>query len=86
MFAAIAPRDVALYVDRPDGSPRNTWPARVAEVHLMGDRVRVLLDGPVRVTAEITPAALSQLGLTEGAPVWASVKATQIDVYGADNS
>ncbi len=81
VFAAIAPRDVALYVDRPDGSPRNTWPARVAEVHLMGDRVRVLLDGPVRLTAEITPAALSQLGLTEGAPVWASVKATQIDVY-----
>ncbi|MGO8872379.1 MAG: ABC transporter ATP-binding protein [Acidimicrobiales bacterium] len=86
VFAAIAPRDIALYVDRPEGSPRNTWPARVVAVHLMGDRVRVLLDGPVRVTAEITPAALSQLGLTEGAPVWASVKATQIDVYGADDA
>ena len=84
VFAAVAPRDIALYADRPDGSPRNTWPARVAEVHLMGDRARVLLDGQVRVTAEVTPAALSYLGLTEGAQVWASVKATQIDVYGAD--
>ncbi|MGD0392280.1 MAG: ABC transporter ATP-binding protein [Acidimicrobiales bacterium] len=86
VFAAIAPRDVALYVDHPDGSPRNTWPARVVEVHLMGDRVRVLLDGPVRLTAEITPAAVAQLGLTEGAPVWASVKATQIDVYGTEGT
>ena len=36
---------------------------------------------PIRVTAEITAVALAELGLTEGAPVWASVKATQIDVY-----
>ncbi|MGH9097010.1 MAG: ABC transporter ATP-binding protein [Acidimicrobiales bacterium] len=85
MFAMIAPRDIALYLARPGGSPRNTWSTRVAEVHLLGDRARVLLDGPVRVTAEVTAAALAELGLTEGAPVWASVKATQIDVYPADD-
>jgi molybdate transport system ATP-binding protein len=84
LFAVIAPRDIALYLDRPEGSPRNTWSTRVAEVHLMGDRARVLLDGPLRVAAEITAVALAQLALTDGAPVWASVKATQIDVYGAD--
>ena len=84
LLAVVAPRDIALYVDRPDGSPRNTWLTEVAEVHFLGDRVRVLLDGPVRVTAEVTAVALAQLGLTEGAPVWASVKATQIDVYAAD--
>ena len=86
MLAVVAPRDIALYIDRPEGSPRNTWLTRVAEVHLMGDRVRVLLDGPVRVTAEVTAAALARLGLTEGVPVWASVKATQIDVYAADGN
>ena len=49
----------------------------------MGDRARVLLDEPLGVTAEITTLALAELGLTEGASVWASVKATQIDVYPA---
>ncbi len=86
MLAVIAPRDIALYLDPPGGSPRNAWSTRVAEVHLMGDRARVLLDGPVRVTAEITAVAMAELGLTEGAPVWASVKATQIDVYRADDN
>jgi molybdate transport system ATP-binding protein len=81
MLAVVAPRDIALYLDRPEGSPRNTWATRVAEVHLMGDRVRVLLDAPIRVAAEITAVSLAELGLTEGSPVWASVKATQIDVY-----
>jgi molybdate transport system ATP-binding protein len=84
MLAVIAPRDIALYLDPPGGSPRNMWSTRVAEVHLMGDRARVLLDTPIRVAAEITAVALAELGLTDGAPVWASVKATQIDVYGAD--
>ncbi len=37
------------------------------------------------MTAEITSVALAELGLTDGAPVWASVKATQIDLYGADD-
>ncbi len=83
IFAVVAPRDIALYLERPEGSPRNAWATRVAEVHFMGDRVRVLLDEPVRVTAEITAASLAELGLTDGAPVWASVKATQIDVYGS---
>ncbi len=84
MLAVVAPRDIALYLHPPGGSPRNVWPTRVAEVHLMGDRARVLLDGPVRVAAEITAVALADLRLTDGSPVWASVKATQIDVYDAD--
>ena len=80
-LAVIAPRDVALYPDRPSGSPRNAWLTRVAEVHLTGDRARVLLEDPVLITAEITAAALAELRLTDGSPVWVSVKATQIDVY-----
>jgi molybdate transport system ATP-binding protein len=86
VLAVIAPRDIALYHDPPAGSPRNTWPTRVGEVHLLGDRVRVLLEAPIQVAAEITTVSLSTLGLTEGMPVWASVKATQIDVYPDDDS
>lgn len=85
MLAVIAPRDIALYLHPPGGSPRNTWSTKVVEVHLMGDRARVLLVEPIRVTAEITAVAMAELGLTDGAPVWASVKATQIDVYRADD-
>jgi molybdate transport system ATP-binding protein len=86
MLAVIAPRDIALYLVPPGGTPRNTWSTRVAEVHLMGDRARVLLDAPIRVTAEITAVAMAELGLTEGSRVWASVKATQIDVYRAPDN
>jgi molybdate transport system ATP-binding protein len=50
-------------------------------VHLTGDRARVLLDNPVRLAAEITARSLAELRLTDGSPVWASVKATQIDCY-----
>jgi molybdate transport system ATP-binding protein len=83
LFAVITPNDIALYLERPDGSPRNTWETRVREVHLMGDRARVLLDDPIRVAAEITAVALAELRLTDGSPVWASVKATQITTYPA---
>jgi molybdopterin-binding protein len=33
------------------------------------------------VAAEITPAAVEELALREGGPVWASVKATEVAVY-----
>jgi len=86
VLAVIAPRDIALHLDPPSGSPRNAWPTRVAEVHLLGDRARVLLGAPIVAAAEITTVSLATLGLTEGVPVWASVKATQIDVYPDDGS
>jgi molybdate transport system ATP-binding protein len=84
VLAVIAPRDVALYLEQPTGSPRNTWPTQAAEIHFLGDRARVLLAAPVPLAAEITTVSLSNLGLTEGASVWASVKATQIDVFPED--
>ena len=83
VFAVIAPRDVALYSNSPGGSPRNAWSTRVAHIHRLGERVRLQLDAPLRIAAEITEAALDQFALVEGSPVWASVKATQIDVYEA---
>jgi molybdate transport system ATP-binding protein len=83
-LAVIAPRDIALYLEQPEGSRRNTWFTRVDEIHSLGDRARILLATPIPVAAEITTVSLSNLGLTEGSSVWASVKATQIDVYPDD--
>ncbi len=57
-FAVIAPHAVALYPTQPDGSPRNVWPATVAEVDELADRVRVSLAGEVPLVAEVTRGAL----------------------------
>ena len=83
VFAVIHPRAVALHRHRPEGSPRNVWPGRIAGIELMGGRVRVRIDGDVPVVAEVTPAALRELGLEEGGEVWLSFKATEVGVYPA---
>ena len=81
VFAVIHPRAVALYRRRPDGSPRNVWPGRASGIEFIGDRVRVRIDGEVRLVAEVTPAALKELDLAEGGEVWLSFKATDVGVY-----
>jgi molybdate transport system ATP-binding protein len=43
----------------------------------------VRLEGVVAVTALITAAAASELGVVVGATVWAAVKATEIAAYPA---
>jgi molybdate transport system ATP-binding protein len=78
---AVRPQAVALHRHRPEGSPRNTWPATIAEVHPERDRVRVTLDGPVPLSAEVTPAAVAELDLVPGAAVWASIKAVDLTTY-----
>jgi molybdate transport system ATP-binding protein len=83
VFAVIHPRAVAVYRRRPEGSPRNVWPGRASGIELIGDRVRVRIDGEVRVVAEVTPAALRELDLDEGGEVWLSFKATDVGVYPA---
>ncbi|MFC4051621.1 ABC transporter ATP-binding protein [Actinomadura syzygii] len=84
VFLAFAPAAVALYRTRPDGSPRNLWRARVAAVERQGDRVRVQLSGPpFDAVAEVTPAAVAELQLSEGSEIWAAVKATETHVYPA---
>jgi molybdate transport system ATP-binding protein len=83
VLVTVAPHAIALYRARPDGSPRNTWSASVDDLEAVGDRVRVALAGPVPLVAEITPAAVADLGLTPGDTVWATVKATELEVYEA---
>ncbi|WP_019630607.1 ABC transporter ATP-binding protein [Actinomadura atramentaria] len=84
VFLAFSPASVALYRTRPDGSPRNLWRAAVGGVERQGDRVRVLLEAPGRtVAADVTAAAVADLGLVEGSEVWAAVKATEVQVYPA---
>jgi molybdate transport system ATP-binding protein len=81
VFAVVHPRSVALFRSRPDGTPRNVWEGRASDLDLHGDRVRVRLEGAPSIVAEVTPAAVRELGLDRGDTVWIGVKATEVDVY-----
>jgi molybdate transport system ATP-binding protein len=81
VFVAIAPAAVALYRTRPSGTPRNVWPGVVDGYDGFADRVRVHVAGTPAITAEITPAAASDLDLAAGGAVHAAVKATEITTY-----
>jgi molybdate transport system ATP-binding protein len=81
-LAVAHPRSVAIHRHEPDGSPRNVFAGRVNSIELLGDRVRIRVDSVVPLIAEITPAALTELGLDRGTPVWTAVKATEITVFG----
>jgi molybdate transport system ATP-binding protein len=81
VFAVIHPRAVALYLSRPEGTPRNVWQGEVEDLDLHGDRVRVRVKSPVTLVAEVTPAAVRELQLHAGAAVWVAVKATEVSVY-----
>lgn len=82
-FVAFAPAAVALYRNRPDGSPRNLWPVTVVGLERHGDSIRVRLDGELPMAADVTPAAVAELGLALGVTAWAAVKATETHAYPA---
>jgi molybdate transport system ATP-binding protein len=85
VYAAFRPAAVALFLARPAGSPRNVWPGRITGLEPHGDGVRVEVGGAPdpasTLLAEVTPAAVAELGLAPGVEVWAAVKASDIDVY-----
>lgn len=81
VYAVVHPAAVALYTQTPSGSPRNCWRGTVDGFELLGDRVRVRLAGTAPLTAEITTAAMAELGLHDGQVVWATMKATEITTY-----
>ncbi len=80
-LAVIHPRAVSVHRSAPDGSPRNVFTGSVENIELLGDRVRVRVNGDVPLIAEITPAALHDLAIVEGSQVWTAVKATDITVF-----
>ena len=83
VLVALRPEAVALHLERPAGSPRNVWPGRVVALAMLGHRVRVEIDAEPRALVDVTPAAVAELGLVEGSPVWLSAKATEVEVYAA---
>jgi molybdate transport system ATP-binding protein len=84
VYAAFRPAAVAVYPERPTGSPRNVWRGTVRAAEPHGDVVRLQVDADgLPVLADCTAGAVAELDLVPGAVVWLSVKAAEIDVYPA---
>jgi molybdate transport system ATP-binding protein len=84
VLVAFAPTAVALHRDRPTaGSPRNTWEGRIGGMEQHADVIRVSVDSAPPVLADVTTAAVADLDLTPGSRVYATLKATETQVYPA---
>ena len=79
VIAAIHPRAVALHTEKPTGTPRNIWKGTVSSLEPSLDRVRVTVEGDLRVVAEVTRAGAATVA--EGAPVWVSIKASEVTAF-----
>ncbi len=82
--ATVFPWEIALELEgfAQSGSQMNNLPARVESIAPVGGRVRVGLSAGQPLTAEVSPASVERLGLTPGAPVVATWKATATRVLG----
>ncbi|MBI3872444.1 MAG: ABC transporter ATP-binding protein [candidate division Zixibacteria bacterium] len=78
---AFAPSAVTLSIEKPEGSAQNTFLGTVLEIIPLMERIRVMLNCGVTVAADVVRDAAVTLDLVRGRTVWASVKATAIQVY-----
>ncbi len=84
VLVAVRPSAITVHTEQPHGtSARNAWAGRVAGLAPLGDRVRVSVTGEPAATVDVTAAAVAELGLGPGAPVWLSAKATDVAAYPA---
>ncbi|TQJ02906.1 sulfate/molybdate ABC transporter ATP-binding protein [Amycolatopsis cihanbeyliensis] len=86
--AVFAPGTVAVYPEgqAPVGSPRNTVPATVGTLEPHGSLVRLRATGAgwaAGIAADLTPAAVAELGLDPGSPVRLAIKATTVLIHPA---
>jgi molybdate transport system ATP-binding protein len=82
VLVAVRPSAVVVSSQRPQASSaRNTWPAKIASLTMLADRVRLDLEGQPPALVDVTPAAVAELSLSPGSRVWLTVKATDLEVY-----
>lgn len=85
--ALFSPAAVAVHTESPRASPRNVIPTTIVDVVLRGHAVRIrgadLPDGSPGLAADITPAAVMDLGLEPGREVFFVVKAQEVGLHPA---
>ncbi len=78
VVAVFRPQAVAVFPERPVGSPRNTFRVTLTDLEVRGDQVRLHAG---ELSAEITAHAAADLDVRPGAEVDFVVKATEVAVY-----
>jgi molybdate transport system ATP-binding protein len=82
VLVSLRPSAIAVHTERPGRtSERNVWEGRVASMEVLADRVRLQVEGAPPALVDVTPAAVAELGLDVGLPVWLSAKATEAEAY-----
>jgi molybdate transport system ATP-binding protein len=80
VIGLLRPVDVTLSLEPPAGSARNVLRGRVTSIAVDGERARLRIASAPPLVAEVTLGSLERLGLCEGAAVWASFKALEVQV------
>jgi molybdate transport system ATP-binding protein len=82
VLVSLRPSAIAVHTERPGRtSERNVWEGRVASMEVLADRVRLQVEGAPQALVDVTPAAVAELDLDVGLPVWLSAKATEVEAY-----
>jgi molybdate transport system ATP-binding protein len=82
VLVSLRPSAITVHTERPEHtSTRNIWGGRVVAMEVLADRVRLEVAGPPSALADVTPAAVAELGLEVGGEVWLSAKATEVEAY-----
>jgi molybdate transport system ATP-binding protein len=85
--AVFTPAAVAVFQERPQGSPRNVVEVTVAELDSRGAAIRVRAasqaDGAPGLAADITPDAAADLRVLPGMRLWFAVKAQEVTIHPA---
>lgn len=76
-LARFAPSAVVVHLTQQVGSARNTIPGTITGIEPLGGLMRLRVDA---VRADVTPAAVAELGLTVGSRVLLSIKAAEVTV------
>jgi len=75
------PWDVSLSLVEPDSSAMNVFRGKVTSVSHLGGRTRVTVENGISIIAELTHLSEERLGLDLGKEVYASFKASALQVY-----
>ncbi|MEI6502523.1 MAG: TOBE domain-containing protein, partial [Armatimonadota bacterium] len=75
------PWDVSLSLTEPDSSALNVFRGKVTSISHLGGRTRVTVEDSISIIAELTHLSEERLGLELGKEVYASFKASALQVY-----
>ena len=82
VLVGLRPSAITIHTTQPlHASPRNVWKGTVTSLEQLTDRVRVQVEATPPALADISAAAVADLGLRPGVGVWISAKATETEAY-----